>query len=59
MAHKFVLWESTNCHARRGRKTITYVDNLKEDSGLDNDMRTHMLDREVCEIRQRKAGSLT
>ena len=47
MAHKLVLWESTNCHARRGRKTITYVDNLKEDSGLDNDMRTHMLDREV------------
>ena len=33
MVHKLVLWESTNGCARRDRKTITYVDKLKEDSG--------------------------
>ena len=35
MAHKLVLWEPINAPARRVRKTITYVDTLKEDSGLD------------------------
>ena len=49
LAHKLVLWESTNSCARRGSKNITYVDNLKEDSGIDsiNKMRTTMLDRDV------------
>ena len=32
MAHKLVLWEPTNSSARRGRKTITFVDNLREDT---------------------------
>ena len=36
MAHKLVLWEPTNGSARRGRKTITFVDNLREDIGLDD-----------------------
>ena len=47
--NKLVIWEPANSHARRGRKIITYVDNLKEDSGQDNinEMRTMMLDRDV------------
>ena len=36
MVHKLVLWEPTNGSARRGRKTITFVDNLREDIGLDD-----------------------
>ena len=36
MAHKLVLWEPTNGSTRRGRKTITFVDNLREDIGLDD-----------------------
>ena len=56
MAHKLVLVEPINGHARKYRKTITYVDNLKEDSGLldniiinffINDMRIVMLNRDV------------
>ena len=40
MTHKL-----TNGRARRGRKTVTYIDNLKEDSGLVkiNEMRTMCL----------------
>ena len=49
MAHKLVLWEPTNRSARRGRKTITFVDNLREDIELDdiNEIKTMMLDRDV------------
>ena len=47
MTHKLVLWEPTNGPARRVRKTITYVDTLKEDSGLEdiNEKRSMMLNR--------------
>ena len=31
MRYKLVLWEPTNGSARRSRKTITFVDNLRED----------------------------
>ena len=43
------LWEPTNGSARRGRKTITFVDNLREDIELDdiNEIKTMMLDRDV------------
>ena len=56
MAHKLVLWEPTNCNARRGHKTITFVDNLREDIGLDDihEIKTMMLDRDVWSIKEKK-----
>ena len=36
IAHKLVLWESTQGHRSRGRATSTYVDVLRMDTGLDN-----------------------
>ena len=35
IAHKLVLWKPTHARARICRKTITYVNKLNEDSGLD------------------------
>ena len=32
--HKLVLWEPQHGHATRGRPHMTYLDNLKEDTGL-------------------------
>ena len=57
MAHKLVLWEPTNGSARRGRKTITFVDNLREDIGLDdiNEIKTMMLDRDVWRDKAKKS----
>ena len=50
MTHKL-----TNGRARRGRKTVTYIDNLKEDSGLVkiNEMRTMMFDRDGARARNK------
>ena len=47
MAHKLFLWEPTNGITIRGRKIITFVDNLREDIGLDdiNEIKTMILDR--------------
>ena len=36
VANKLVLWQPTDGHANRGRHTITYVDNLLQDTGLGN-----------------------
>ena len=36
IAHKFVLWESTQGHRSRGRPTLTYIDVLRRDTGLNN-----------------------
>ena len=59
MAHELVLWEPTNGSARRGRKTITFVDNLREDIGLDgiNEIKTMMLDRDVWRERAKKSST--
>ena len=59
MAHKFVLWEPTNGSARIGRKTITFVDNIREDIGLDdiNKIKTMMLDRYVWREKAKKSLS--
>ena len=56
MAHKLVLWEPTNGSARRGRKTITFVDNLREDIGIDDihEIKTMMLDRDFWSIKEKK-----
>ena len=55
--YKLVLWEPTNGSARRGRKTITFVDNLREDIGLDdiNEIKTMMLDRDVWRDKAKKS----
>ena len=57
MAHKLVLWEPTNGRARRGRKTITFVDNLREDTGLNDatEMTTMMLNRDVWREKAKKS----
>ena len=49
MAHKLVLWEPINGSARKCRKTITFVDNLREDIGINdiNEINTMMLDIDV------------
>ena len=46
-----------NGSARRGRKTITFVDNLREDIGLDdiNEIKTMMLDRDVWRDKAKKS----
>ena len=47
VANKLVLWQPTNGHANRGRQTMTYVDNLLQDTGLENrsELQTVMMDR--------------
>ena len=56
MAHKLVLWEPTNGSARRGRKTVNFVDNLRENIELDDihEINTMMLDRDVWSIKEKK-----
>ena len=36
IAHNLVLWEPTCGKTNRGRKPVTYIDCLKEDTGLTN-----------------------
>ena len=47
VANKLVLWQPTDGHANRGRQTMTYVDNLLQDTGLGNtsELQTVMMDR--------------
>ena len=56
MDHKLVLREPTNGSARRCRKTIIFVDNLREDIELDDihEIKTMMLDRDVWSIKEKK-----
>ena len=51
----------TNGRARRVRKTVTYIDNLKEDSGLANinEMRTMMFDRDGARARNKYTMKLS
>ena len=46
-ASDLVLWEPTDGRVRRGRRKLTYIDNLKEDTGANdsNEIRSMMLDR--------------
>ena len=48
MAHKLVLWEPTRGKRNRGRQPVTYIDCLKEDTGLTNidEIRTAMMVRD-------------
>ena len=55
MAHKLVPLEPTNGSARRGRKTITFVDNLIEDIDDINEIHFIMLDRYVWREKAKKS----
>ena len=46
-ANKLVLWEPTEGKASRGRQKVTYIDNLKRDTGLEDtaEIKTIMQDR--------------
>ena len=48
VASKLVLWEPTMGRMNRGRRAVTFIDTLKNDTGLDsvNEIRTAMMDRE-------------
>jgi len=47
IACKLVLWEPTERRRRRGRKALSYIDALLDDSGMDNvlELKTAMMDR--------------
>ena len=47
MAHNLVLWEPTREKRNRGRQPVTYIDCLKEGTGLTNtdEIRTAMMAR--------------
>ena len=47
VANKLVLWQPTDGHANRGRQKITYVNNLLQDTGLENtsELQTVRMDR--------------
>ena len=46
-ASEFVLWQPVEGRTNRGRRRITYVDNLLQDTGMENtrELRTCMIDR--------------
>ena len=48
IAHKLVLWEPTRGKRNRGRQPVTYIDCLKEDTGLTNrdEIRSAMMIRD-------------
>ena len=54
MAHNFVLWEPTRGKRNRGRQTVTYINFLKEDTGLTNTdkIRTEMMARNEAEAEE-------
>ena len=58
VANKPVLWQPTNGHANRGRKKITYVDNLSTGLGNISEMQTVMMDRGCWKGRVFNAGRL-
>ena len=47
-ASKIVLWISTDGHPNRGRRKVTFIDNLLQDTDLESvqDLQTVMQDRE-------------
>ena len=49
MVSRLILWELRTGDSRRGRRILTYIDNLKADTGLDTsqDISTAMNNRDV------------
>ena len=52
VAHDLILWQPTSGKSNRGRKAVTYIDNLKKDTGLDdvNEIRNVMMIRDDWKI---------
>ena len=48
IAHQLVLWEPKRGQRNRGRRAVTYLDNLKEDTNLEDagEIRIKMMNRE-------------
>ena len=48
VASNLVLWQPVDGKAKRGRKNMTYIDNLLEDCGVEQtgEIRSYMLDRD-------------
>ena len=61
IASKLVLWQPRHGTTRRGRKTTTYLNVLKKDTGLEdtNDLQTAMMDRDIWKgfIKSVRAGA--
>ena len=58
VASDLVLWEPTEGKTNRGRRTISYIDNLKEDTGVSTtaEIRTLMMDRDLWRERVKAVG---
>ena len=58
IGNKLVLWKPTEGKTNRGRRKITYVDNLLEDTGMEGiqELRTIMEDREEWRKRVKAKG---
>ena len=46
-ASKLILWEPSQGRSNVGRRAVTYIDNLKNDTGMDNinELKTAMMER--------------
>ena len=49
VASKLALWQPVDGKAKRGRKNMSYIDNLLEDCGVEQtgEIRSCMLDRDI------------
>ena len=58
MANRLVLWQPTEGRPGRGRRRVSYVDNLLQDTGMDNveELRTIMEDRVEWKNRVKDVG---
>ena len=60
-ASKVILWEPTQGRSNVGRRAITYIDNIKNDTGIEEtqELRTAMMDRKYWRqlVSQARAGA--
>ena len=61
VANKLVLWEPTEGKRKRGRRRLTFVDNLLENTGMENvqEMKTIILDRDMWKERVQNVWRLS
>ena len=59
IASQLVLWEPQHGHANRVGKTVSYIDLLKLDTGIESteDLRCAMIDRDACKAFVKDARS--
>ena len=58
MANKLVLWEPSYGKRNRGRRSLTFIDTLLEDTGMENkqELKSIMEDRDDWKQRVRNVG---